>query len=559
MRLIRNIKVSHFKSIREAQFDQLDHFNSLAGLNNAGKSNFLRALNAFFTGEVEKDSPLDIDRDYYRPEVSYKKKKIIRVSLTFDLPDHFKFRSGLGIVETLLGRQFTLTKEWTRAKPEPSIYLNADRTPLGHDDASKVGSFLNLVTFRYIPNRVVPTEIIIREHLALRDLLVRRLARYKEQADAIFEGIRNTADQLTSALSKELVPLAPDISRIRLLTAASLAELVFRFGYAFQEGNVEMTEDEQGSGFQSLLMFQTLRLIDQDYFQKFGWRQAAVWAIEEPEASLHTALEAHVAHYLAAISGKADNRLQIVATTHSDLFIQYSEGTYLVEKTHAPLPSSPTSTRIEKCDKRDALKRAAKQGIARWINPILLYPLESIVLVEGKTDREFIYRANLALGIPVKYRLVSLEDLLGEPQTGGVDTLKRYIQANAEPIRMRSRESPVVILLDWDVSDRVQGFQNVIGTIPSYKVLAWNKAESNPRLHSSFKGIERFFSDKIIDEAKAIDPNVVSTKANGIVCVQRDDLSRLKSILRCVVTRGIRDTDCTFAKPMLQRLKQLTD
>jgi AAA15 family ATPase/GTPase len=559
VQLIRSVKISHFKSIREAQFDRLGNYSSLAGLNNAGKSNFLRALSAFFTGEVEKGSPLAIDRDYYRPEVSYKKKKIIRVSLAFALPDHFKFRSGLENVLALLTRQFTLTKEWTRDKPEPSIYLNETRMPLNPEDSSKVESFLNLVTFRYIPNRVVPTQIIIREHHALRDLLVRRLARYREQSNAVFDGIRNTADQLTGALSKELIPIAPDINKIRLLTASSLAELVFRFGYSFQEGNVEMTEDEQGSGFQSLLMFQTLRLIDQDYFQKFGWRQAAIWAIEEPEASLHTALEAHVAHYLAAISEKQDNRLQIIATTHSDLFIQYSDGTYIVEKTHSPLPTSPSSTRIEKCDKQETLKRAAKQGIARWVNPILLYPMEPIVLVEGKTDREFIYNANLAYRYSANYRLVCLEDLLEKPQKGGVETLKRFIQANAEAISMRSEKSLVIILLDWDAVDKVPDFQNILGTIPSYIVLAWNEQDANPKLHSSFKGIERFFSDRIIEDAIRINPNLVAVRPDGMKCVQSGDLGRLKNILHGIIRNGLQETDCVFANSMLNRLKQLTD
>ncbi len=37
-----------------------------------------------------------------------------------------------------------------------------------------------------------------------------------------------------------------------------------------------MDESEQVSGMQSLLMFETLHLIDRDYFQRFGWNQAAI-------------------------------------------------------------------------------------------------------------------------------------------------------------------------------------------------------------------------------------------------------------------------------------------
>ena len=52
--------------------------------------------------------------------------------------------------------------------------------------------------------------------------------------------------------------------------------------------DAEIDDASQGSGIQSLLMFETLSLIDRDYFQKFGWRQAAIWAVEEPESSLHS-------------------------------------------------------------------------------------------------------------------------------------------------------------------------------------------------------------------------------------------------------------------------------
>jgi predicted ATPase len=79
-------------------------------------------------------------------------------------------------------------------------------------------------------------------------------------------------------------------------------------------------------------MFETLYLIDRDYFQKFGRRQAAVWAVEEPESSLHSSLEAHVAFFLRSISADPAGRLQIASTTHSDLVIQYADRTVIAKR-----------------------------------------------------------------------------------------------------------------------------------------------------------------------------------------------------------------------------------
>ena len=72
---IRDIEISRFRSIREAKLANLQDFSVLAGLNNSGKSNFLRALNLFFTGRPEPELPFNLARDYYRGELSAKKKK----------------------------------------------------------------------------------------------------------------------------------------------------------------------------------------------------------------------------------------------------------------------------------------------------------------------------------------------------------------------------------------------------------------------------------------------------------------------------------------------------
>jgi hypothetical protein len=72
-----------------------------------------------------------------------------------------------------------------------------------------------------------------------------------------------------------------------------------------------MDESEQGSGMQSLLMFETLHLIDRDHFQRFGWKQAAIWAVEEPASSLNTVLEAHAALFRRRIASDRSGRLHL--------------------------------------------------------------------------------------------------------------------------------------------------------------------------------------------------------------------------------------------------------
>jgi len=140
-------------------------------------------------------------------------------------------------------------------------------------------------------------------------------------------------------------------------------------GYRILENKVEFDDSLQGSGIQSLLMFNTLSLIDRDYFQQFGWRQAAIWAVEEPESSLHSNLEAHVASYLSEIANEPKSRLQIFATTHSDLMVQYGDPVVNVEK------KGDSSLFEIYHDKKTILQKLASSGVSRWVDPILYYPL----------------------------------------------------------------------------------------------------------------------------------------------------------------------------------------
>ena len=255
MIIMKDITIRGFRSIKSAELKDLSDFSVLAGLNNSGKSNFLRALNLFFTGKPEPDVPFELERNVYRGAKKSRKKKRIEIGVRFSLPTNFHFRQRLEDVEKLLGHKFKISKTWTLEQPEPDMYLNDNKKPLDADDTKKVEQFLSLVSFRYIPNRVIPTDIIKREQQALRDVLVRRLARFRKQTTTLFQGLQTTAESLAKTVSADVKNFIPDIDTVRLATASSLAELVFQFGYRLKEGNVETDETEQGSGLQSIPLF----------------------------------------------------------------------------------------------------------------------------------------------------------------------------------------------------------------------------------------------------------------------------------------------------------------
>ncbi len=542
MRLITKIDIQSFRSIRRAELDGLSGFTALAGLNNSGKSNVLRALNAFFNDQTDPGRPLDVDADYHRPDL----QKRIRVAVHFDLPDSFQFRKGLeGVGQLLGGNSFSITKEWARARSQASFSLNGEQTDA--DDTLKIKQFLSLIKFRYIPNRVLPTDVIRNEHQSLRDILIRRLARRATQDEDAFKAIQATSSKMIASLGRRFREACPGQGNVTLATPTSWQEMAFAFGYRLGQGDVQIEDIAQGSGIQSLLMLETLYLVDRDYFQQFGWRQAAIWAVEEPESSLHSSLEARVASYLASITSDAASRLQVLATTHSDLIVQYAGETAIVTQ-----QGGESQFRLER-DPRKALDDLSAGGVSRWVHPILHFHLNPVILVEGESDVVFLEKAFQAMQVKRQIRVADLTRVGGGSEGGGVDKLRRYIKDNASAIRARRPEAPVVVLLDWDARSKVDGFAGLIDAANTYKVLAWPDEALNKNLGKSFKGVERAYSDRIIEAAINEGANIGKNRA-GLYMVQSDEYGGIKATLSRIVADGLSKNDLAHCESFLQRI-----
>lgn len=549
MTLISALHIEGFRSIRNGQLRDLGDFTAFAGLNNSGKSNVLRALNAFFSGETDPGTPLQIDEDYFRADLPKKKAKRIRISLTFTLPESFKFRKGLDQVEALLGaREFNITKEWSRRALAPDYYLN-DKGPLNLDDRHKVEQFLQLVNFRYVPNRVLPIEVIRGEHRALRDVLVRRLGTRAKGQEQAFSAIRDTSTSMIMALAERLRQVYPDATEVRLATPTSWNEMVFAFGYLLRQGDMELEDTLQGSGIQSLLMLETLYLIDRDYFQKFGWRQAAVWGIEEPESSLHSSLEAQIASFLRSVSTDPRSRLQILATTHSDLMLQYSDRAVLIAL------QDGSSRFDESDDPRMILDRSARTGVSRWVHPILHYPLDPLILVEGKCDRIFFEEALKQVRPRRAVRVRDIEQLEDQPTGGGVQNLLSYIKSNVGAIRARPSGSPVIVVLDWDAASKKPEFERRFNAGDPFEVRAWPDSYFNPSLGKTFRGVERYLSNRLIEAAEK-EGSITLGRTKAQVCVvEKDEYAKLKQILCRIIERdGLRPSDLQYAEPFVREV-----
>ncbi len=548
MQLIKSVEVDHFRSIQTPQKVEMGHFTAIAGLNNSGKSNMLRALHLFFTGNTEPSVNFDFAKDYNLHDLKSKKRaKDIRVTVTFDLPGQFNFRTGLEPTKDLLSNNFRITKAWSRNSTTPKYLLNDKELIL--EDRTKVDQFLALINFRYIPNRVLPLDIIRNEHSALRDAIVRRHRRRLGKQDELFVKLKETSEALVEGMNKDLINVA-NVDGVRLDMPSSWQDFVFTFGYKLAYGGIEVDDSVQGSGVQSLLMLQTLALIDKDYYQQFGWKQASLWAIEEPESSMHTSLEAHVASFLAQLATVSKGRLQIIGTTHSDLMLQSADSIVMVN-------TDKGRTKCNTVDKRTGLTEAAKGGVSRFTHPLLAEPLCPLILVEGKYDHAFLEQAIRLLAPSRDIRVSFLEELDNtNGATGGDSNLQKYLKSHRQLLSMRLAGAPIIVLLDWDSINKVKEFKKYCGDSTCYKVFSWPDSSFNPALNEKFKGIERHMTDRIVNKANS-NCNILGRTQSGTWTVSPDDYNnKFKPAVYEVVKAGIIADDLVHVKDFVNELIQ---
>ena len=94
MKLISQIEIDHFRSLRDEKIAALADFTAFAGPNNSGKSNILRALNAFFNDQTDAGSAVNFPQDYYRHDLRSKKAKRFRSPLNSSFRSHLNFGRG---------------------------------------------------------------------------------------------------------------------------------------------------------------------------------------------------------------------------------------------------------------------------------------------------------------------------------------------------------------------------------------------------------------------------------------------------------------------------------
>lgn len=525
MQIISSVYIEGFRSIASEVLREIGDHTVIVGKNSSGKSNFLRALNLFFNGEPSPGSPMEFNRDlHYRP--TRRQKKEIRVIVGFDLPERFNFRSGLERLKEV-GSSFCVQKIWgldrlRNVKVDTKLLVNGAEVADGEQLAR---DFLSLITFRYVPNRTVPADVLKDESQAIAAAIFKKLKEADQAAD-VLKGLSASAGRLLARTSGALTDSGAPISDPNIATAESLGGMLRMSGFQASGLNgVPVKDEDWGAGHQAFFLLNLLHEIDTDYSRQFGWKQACIWAVEEPESGLHHDLQTRLARQLLEWSSDAKRRLQVFTTTHSPVIAMSGDKGYWVD-------IGETSSSLRAMKMPDLVRAAEERGVATYLHPVLSFPFNPVVLVEGPIDEHVLNHVAGHLGRG-SLRFICLPRLEAT-EGSGVDSQISYVKKNAPLIHRRPPESPFVVLVDWDVSDqKLQQLKASYGSNADRYVIRPPANLCNRVLGPSFRGIERFYPERVIRAAHDAGNLAVAFPTDDTKpwSVDRDQLDEAKGAL----------------------------
>lgn len=500
MPILTYVKVENLRSIRSTELMDIDDYSPLVGLNSSGKSNLLRALNLFFNGYLDEErAPLNFATDFTSYAPKGKKKSVsVTVGLTlggdFNVRGQEEFHSTNAITDHIFIR-----RTWSIASDKLSLLEEFQFGPsLDHmrdanaDETAAVLTHIRAIRFVYIPNHTRPADLIRSELEPLRSTLVSRLRASKayksSRVNELLVELGNMGDRMFGDVTDSMRQGIPSIS-VSADLPTDFADLVFSVGVkAITDGENARPPEFEGSGTQSFMLLHVLDLADRTRRGGgFGWVQASIWALEEPESFLHSGLREQFSVDLRNYA--EDSRRQVIVTTHMDEFIRVADSAWVTER-------RPDTT-FSKMSAREALLNTNRRSITSFSHPLFSFPTEPVVIVEGKFDHIYLRTALLQAGMRPRWRLLSPAVAFGE-DIGGSAVLE-YLKYNKQVIASRPERAPVIVLRDWEAKDKSK-YDRVLKVHPFSTCLVAPEELVNPQLDESFVGIERYVSTDLVDK-----------------------------------------------------------
>ncbi|GEM_PF-590381 len=310
---IRRVTIKNFRSIVELTMEATD-LTVIVGDNDCGKSNVLRALNLFFNGKTNPDTPFHFSDDFNRfAETKVKQASEIEVQVDLELPTSYRANNGNFIRWRKRWRANGLQESdeyWGVRLTQKKRGKGFTETVVDIDGRSRVPVLLSRIQFEYVP--AVRSADFFR---TLRGRIFEVIANASEQT------VRQSSGELEGVISGAVAGLLADIGTElkdapRLSLPNDLTPLFQSLDFLAGEKSISL--DSRGDGIKARYIPLILKFIAERSREAAGISPTFIWAYEEPENNL----EFRRAQALAEAFHKlaAGELSQVLLTTHSPVF-----------------------------------------------------------------------------------------------------------------------------------------------------------------------------------------------------------------------------------------------
>lgn len=356
---IKRVNIKNFRTFdsfddkgKEPFEIELDEkFQIIAGANNSGKTNLLRALNLFFNGETDSEKFYDRNKDmpYHKGKHGSSSPVFTEIEVDiFLMPDEIKKIKGISTY--LIDSSIIRTKVIYKDDDEYWYFANQNGifpTKNNMQDnlifrSNPIFKLFNRIKFIFVPADIEIEKTI--NELVAEEILPTMIDSYGYGKSEIGKKIKRlsamlkTTDKLTSEILKEKNELITekftnviqefpeimagiDLKSFKLeveLQDESMANILSkRINLSVRDAS-HASIDSKGSGIQKIALITLL-----DYFSDNNESKARftnpfiIWAFDEPETFLQPKLQKKLGNIFQKVSDKH----QIIITTHSPKLI----------------------------------------------------------------------------------------------------------------------------------------------------------------------------------------------------------------------------------------------
>ena len=415
---IKKIEIRNFRSIEHMEIDTDKGINVFTGKNDAGKSNILKALNLFFNDEIEIGQPFNYERDYRKQSKKRPDRDVQHRPLKIVLYFDYLSRNVVWEKTYLSNPEYERRYQIKRA----DIY-SVDRKGKNPLQTNTLNLFKN-VKYRYVPairDRKYTNHLLEELYKVLeetsRQEIVGAGGDFVKQIENKIEGLTEELDERLGLKSKLSLPtdFAFLFSKLDIHTIKKIQH----------NKELDILLQQKGDGIQNRYITQILASLTRIDNKR------TIWGVEDPENNLEIGAAQEVADdFSNYMSSTSANLHQIFLTTHSPVF-------YSLENVNRFFISQDEQgkTSCKEITKKSKEEIERKMGLLPQLakclgekeqqakeNDRLKNEIESeetpVMVVEGKTDKEYFKKAMNIFGKIDKLRIITAG---GERKMKGIE------------------------------------------------------------------------------------------------------------------------------------------